>query len=445
MFKFLRRYYWITKSFFARHYSIVLRTTILVLAVFALFFFFARYFPTTKHTLRLGRIGKYTLVDFPLDVQTKISSGLVTVDQDGNVKPGLAKTWQVQDEGKTYLFTLDQDLVWHNGTPVVAEDITYNFKDVQVERGDNTITYRLKESFAPFFSAVSRPILKKDKLGTKAYRLTKTQIGNGVIQSLQIENETERLIYKFYPTESSALTAYKLGDVDIIEGLSYVSQSISADATTQVQNDQTTQNRQGVLFFNNNDLLLSSKSTRQALAYAIEDKTFGKERSLSPIDKSSWAYNNLIKTYDFDEAKAKSLFAQDNPNPSSVNLEIKTILQYLNVAESIAESWQKILGIQVNVKVVSNMMNGDYQTMLADFTAPVDPDQYTIWHSTQATNFTHFSDLKIDKLLEDGRRTSDLQLRKELYQDFQRFLLEDCPAVFLFKSNSFTLSRKPLF
>ena len=445
MFKVLRRYWWVTKSFFARHYQIVFRTTLIVLSLFAIFFFFARYFPSPKQTLRLGRIGKYTLLDFPLDIQTKISSGLVSVGQDGIVKPGLAKTWEVKDNGTTYIFALDQDQTWHNGTSVSVEDITFNFKDVEIERGDNTITYRLKEPFSPFFSAVSRPLLKMDKLGTKDYRLTNTQIGNGVIQSLQIENDTQRLVYKFYPTESSALTAYKLGDIDAIEGLSFVPPKISADPTTQVQNNETTQNRQSVLFFNNNDLLLSSKPTRQALAYAIEDKTFGKERSFSPIDQDSWAYNSLIKTYDFDAEKAKSLFTQDNQTPASVNLEIKTILQYLDVAESIAESWRKVLGVSVSVKVVSNMMSSDYQVILADFTAPIDPDQYTIWHSTQATNFTHFSNLKIDKLLEDGRRTSDQKLRKEIYQDFQRFLLEDCPAVFLFKSNSYTLTRKPLF
>ncbi len=445
MFKAIRRYYWITKSFFARHYQIVLRTTLIVLCFFALFFFFARYFPTVKQTIRLGRIGKYTLVDFPLDIQTKISSGLVTVSQDGTIGPGLAKTWEVKDDGQTYIFNLDPEQVWHNRTAVSVDDITYNFKDVEVERGNGNITYRLKEPFSPFFSAVSRPILKNNKLGTKDFRLTKTQLGNGVIQSLQIENETERLVYKFYPTESSALTAYKLGDVDAIEGLSFTPSSLQADPTSQIQNDETTQNRQSILFFNNNDSLLSSKSTRQALAYAIEDKTFGKERSLSPIDKTSWAYNNLIKTYDFDPEKAKSLFAQDNPSSTAINIEIKTMLQYLNVAESIAESWKQVLGIQVSVKVVSNMGSTDYQVMLADFTAPIDPDQYTIWHSTQATNFTHFSNLKIDKLLEDGRRTSDQKLREEIYQDFQRFLLEDCPAVFLFKSNSYTLTRKPLF
>lgn len=444
MFKTLRRYYWVTQSFLARHSRIILRTTGLVLVLILVYFFFARYIPSPKHTLRLGRVGKYTLETFPLDIRAMLSRGLVSITPEGDLQPGLAKSWQVQDDGKTYIFTLDDSLSWHDASELTSKDITYNFKDVEVELGEGTITYRLEEPFSPFFSAVSRPILKKNKLGTGQFRLTKIQLENGVVQSLTLESETQRRIYKFYPTETSSLTAYKLGELDVIERLSFVSDAITRDPTSLVNEEPGTEGQQSVLFFNNNDVILTSKPARQALAYAIEDKTFGKERAISPISKSSWAFNNLVKTYDYDPERARTLFAQDIQDPASQKLELKTILQYLDVAESIAQSWRQTLGVQVDVKVVSSITN-DYQILLTDFTPPIDPDQYSIWHSTQPTNFTHFSNLKIDKLLEDGRRTLDQKLRQEIYQDFQRFLLEDCPAVFLFKSNSYTISRKPLF
>lgn len=441
MLKVLRRYYWVTQSFFARHAKIVVRTTLIVLALIATFFLFSRYLPTPKETIRIGRVGKYTLLDFPPDIQSQISSGLVTFTPDGLVQPGLAKSWTVSPDNLTYTFELATDIFWHNGSHIQPDDITYNFQNVEVQRGEGTITFRLQEPFSPFFSAVSRPILKNNKLGIGEFRLTKITLGNGVLQAIKIENTSSRRIYKFYPTESSAITAYKLGDVDRVEGLSLVPTSIGNDSNTIISQEELLPARQSVLFFNNSDVLLrDNKSVRQALAYAIADKAFGKTRSLSPIDKSSWAYNPLIKTYDYDPDKAKTLF----PNAAGTKLEIKTMLQYLPVAESIAESWKQVLGLDVSVKVISNP-NSDYQILLADFTSPLDPDQYTIWHSTQATNFTHYSNLKVDKLLEDGRRTSDKKLRKEIYQDFQRFLLEDCPAVFLFQSSAYTISRKPLF
>lgn len=444
MFKTIRRYYWVTQSFLARHSKIIIRTTGIVLSLILIYFIFARYIPTPKHTTRIGRIGKYSYETFPADIQSLISKGLVSINPAGKVSPGLAKSWEVRDDGKTYVFTLDNSLTWHDGTPLTPADITYNFKDVGVMAGENTITYSLKEPFSPFLTAVSRPILKKNKLGTGEFRLIKTELYSGVLQSLTLESQDERLIYKFYPTEASSITAFKLGEIDSVEKLSLLSTSLTSEETTLTTEDVNSDNQQSVLFFNNNDVVLTSKPARQALAYAIKDKDFGKERSISPIDKTSWAYNNLVKTYEYDAERAKTLFAQDIQDPKSQKLELKTMLQYLDIAESIAASWRETLGIQVDVKVVSSVTN-DYQILLADFTPPVDPDQYSIWHSTQSTNFTHFSNLKIDKLLEDGRRTSDQKLRKEIYQDFQRFLLEDCPAVFLFKSNSYTLSRKNLF
>lgn len=443
MLKTLRRYYWITQSFLERHSKIIVRTTVIFLSFILIFFLFARYIPTPKETTRLGRVGKYSNETFPSDIQAMISQGLVRIEPSGRVVGELASSWEVRDDGKTYLFNLNKGARWHDGSEVIAADITYNFKDVETTVGEGTITYKLKEPFSPFLGAVTKPILKKGKLGTGAFRLTKTQISNGVLQSLTLESEEERLIYKFYPTETSSLTAYKLGEIDAIERLSFISDEVQKDSTSLILEDVNKDNQQSVLFFNNNDVVLTSKSARQALAYAIKDKSFGKERSLSPIDKSSWAYNNLVKTYDYDAPRAKILFGQDIKDVSSQKLELKTMLQYLDVAESIAQSWRDTLGIQVDVKVVSGVTS-DYQIVLTDFTPLVDPDQYTIWHSTQSTNFTHFSNLKIDKLLEDGRRTSDQKLRKEIYQDFQRFLLEDCPAVFLFKSNSYTLSRKTL-
>lgn len=443
MWKALRRYLWVSQSFLARHSRLIGRTALIILGVILLFFLFARYLPTPKNSLRIARIGKYNLVDLPPDIQNEVSLGLVTVDDQGTVHPALASEFSLSDDGLTYTFKLDPQLSWHNGTRVVPTDITYNFNDVEVSYGSDSVTYHLKEPFAPFYSAVSKPLLKKNKYGVGEYRITKSVLGNGVLQKLIIESETVRKIYKFYPTESSALTAFKLGEVDQIDGLTVNPETFMSDNTVTI-NQSAISRRHTVLFINNNDNYLTSKPTRQALAYAIKDKTHDSVRQPSPISLDSWAYNPLVKTYDYDLPRAQTLFNQENPNKSVVKLEIKTMLSYLDLAESIAADWREAFGIEVSVKVVSSIAD-DYQILLADFAPPADPDQYTIWHSTQPTNFTHYSNLKVDQLLEDGRRTSNLKLRKELYQDFQRFLLEDCPAVFLFASNSYELTRKPIF
>ncbi|GAB4027225.1 MAG: ABC transporter substrate-binding protein [Candidatus Microgenomates bacterium] len=443
MLKTLRRYYWLTQVFIKKHASIILKSAGIILTILTTIIIFARYLPTPKETVKIGRIGKYTLATIPQDIESQIGEGLVTVGKNGEITGALASSWIVEDDGKRYTFTLNQKKFWHDGTSVKAEDISYNFTDVEVTRNDNTIIYSLKEPFAPFMQAMTKPILKNDTLGTKEARITDYHLVSGnTLQTLTLETNNTRIIYKFYPTENSALTAYKLGEVNMLDSLSTIPQDLATDQSSTIIAQEG--DKIAALFINNSDNLLNSKTTRQGLAYAIPDKSFGKVRALSPISRSSWAYNDLVKDYEYDESRAKTLFTQDAKNPSEIKLELKTMLPYLDVAESIASSWRQVLGIMVDVKVVSSV-NSDYQIILADFTPPKDPDQYTLWHSTQATNFTKYSNLKVDKLLEDGRRTLDQKLREEIYSDFQRFLLEDSPTIFLFETEKFTLSRKKLF
>lgn len=443
MLKTARRYYWLTQVFIKKHASIILKSTGIILTILTGIIIFARYLPTPKETVKIGRIGKYTLSTIPQDIESQIGEGLVTVGENGEITGALASSWKIEEDGKRYTFTLNPDKVWHDGTTLKSDDVTYNFTDVEVTRGDGTIVYSLKEPFAPFMQAMTKPVLKNDTLGTKETRIADYHLVSGnTLQTLTLETSNARIIYKFYPTENSALTAYKLGEVNMLDTLSTIPQDLARDQSSTIISQDG--DKIAALFINNSDTLLSSKTTRQGLAYAIPEKSFGKVRALSPISRSSWAYNDLVKDYEYDESRAKTLFTQDVKNPGEVKIELKTMLPYLDVAESIASSWRQVLGIMVDVKVVSSV-SSDYQIILADFTPPKDPDQYTLWHSTQATNFTKYSNLKVDKLLEDGRRTLDQKLRKDLYSDFQRFLLEDSPSIFLFETEKFALSRKKVF
>jgi len=62
--------------------------------------------------------------------------------------------------------------------------------------------------------------------------------------------------------------------------------------------------------------------------------------------------------------------------------------------------------------------------------------------STVLKNITKYNDPRIDKLLEDGRMTSDEERRKELYFDFQKSLTEDLPAIFLYHPYKYNVVYK---
>jgi len=167
---------------------------------------------------------------------------------------------------------------------------------------------------------------------------------------------------------------------------------------------------------------------RQALAYATEKPIDKNERALGPISPNSWAYNPNIKEYVYSQKRAKELF--DKNKIETINLAVFD-RRLLSVAENIKTKWKEILDIEVTVSI-ETQLSSDYDAILTYASIPKDPDQYTFWHSTQTkTNITKLTDSRIDKLLEEGRQTYDSQERKKIYFDFQKFLLEESPAIFL--------------
>jgi peptide/nickel transport system substrate-binding protein len=165
------------------------------------------------------------------------------------------------------------------------------------------------------------------------------------------------------------------------------------------------------------------------------------ERALSPVSANSWAYNPQVKEYAFDQDRAKEILKeipQEVIKAADIKLVTTSIL--LEKAEAISKNWSK-LGIKSSVQVTS-VVPGEFQAYLTILDLPNDPDQYPLWHSTQTqTNISKYSNPRIDKLLEDGRVTEDLEERRKIYLDFQRFILEDVPAAFLYNPVYYTISK----
>ncbi|WP_099469176.1 peptide ABC transporter substrate-binding protein [Konateibacter massiliensis] len=55
---------------------------------------------------------------------------LLTVDQDGNIAPGQAETWETSEDGLTWTFHLRDGLKWSDGTDLTANDFVYSWKRV---------------------------------------------------------------------------------------------------------------------------------------------------------------------------------------------------------------------------------------------------------------------------------------------------------------------------
>ncbi len=61
------------------------------------------------------------------NIQRDLFEGLVAEAADGSLIPGVAKSWSISDDGKTYTFHLRDDARWSDGSPVTAADFVYGF------------------------------------------------------------------------------------------------------------------------------------------------------------------------------------------------------------------------------------------------------------------------------------------------------------------------------
>lgn len=390
---------------------------------------------------KIGLTGRYEPDSLPPLIQDLVGQGLTHIGEDGTVEPALASSWNTSDKGKTWTFTLAKDKTWQDGERITSSDIVYEFTDVAIEKpDDSTIIFKLENPFGAFPSVVSRPLFKKGLLGTGEWRVEKLSISGTYTQQLVLKNQIgDKKIYKFFPSEERTKLAFKLGEVDQIQGL-FNSEPFNNWKTTTVES-KVDQNRIVAIFLNTQDQILSEKTVRQAMAYAIDKEPLG-ERAISPISSTSWAFNSQVKNYGYSQARAKELL-DDAPDGSldSVEFTLYTSPTLLSVAESVVKNWNEV-GLKSKVQVVSGIPT-DYQAFMVIFDIPRDPDQYVLWHSTQTgTNISKYQNPRIDKLLEDGRIAVDLETRKGIYLDFQRFLLEDSPAIFLYHPKSFTVTRK---
>jgi peptide/nickel transport system substrate-binding protein len=63
-------------------------------------------------------------------VHDSLYNTLVTIDQDMNILPDLAASWEIQDDGRVYLFRLHSGVRFHDGTSCDAEAVKWNLLHV---------------------------------------------------------------------------------------------------------------------------------------------------------------------------------------------------------------------------------------------------------------------------------------------------------------------------
>src|SRR3990167_2061867 len=435
------KFWWnLSFAYFSR-YRFWLLASLLLFS--SLIFTFYKLLPTIMRTnlITLGYVGIYTIETIPTEVLSLATQSFFSSGSDGKPIPSLASHWTVSDDGKTYVVFLKDNLKWHDESPVSAKDISIAITGVQITALNNkAIEFKLPNPIASFPLALDKPVFKaKSFYGTGKFRIVDINQVEGVVKKISLVSKDKtlpRVYIKFYQTEQQALNALKIGEIKSLT----VSNAKILEKWPNLELEKITDTNTIVaIFYNNEDPLLASKDLRQALSYAIQKSDFDGINAISPISPTNLAYNNNIKRYEYNTSWAKELLSKTEIKSPKITLTSTPGLE--DMAERIKKDWQE-LGIEVSINKSKNVPD-NFQALLVYEQLMPDPDQYSLWHSTQNdTNITGYKNVKVDKLLEDARNTSDEAKRKELYFDFQKFLVEDAPAAFLYYPYKYKITYK---
>lgn len=436
-----RLFFWLVRAYFRRWLGTLIFFFIAGVILSALIFTFAsKKIITSNNSNTFGVVGSFTIETLPNEVQKRISRGLTDINEDGVAVPAVADSWETSDEGKVYTIKLRNDVYFQDGKKLKATDINYNFKDAKFEIiNDSTIRFILNQPFSPFPTVIAKPIFKKGLVGVGEYKVKKAHFNGSFVTSITLvgtqKNKNEQLIYRFYPTEQALRIAFILGEISVMEKLYNVDEFANWPNVEIVKKFEETQLI--TIFFNTRNATLSQKNVRQALLYSLPDTFAEGESASSPLRPTALAFIGQPDKFKRNIEKAKQLSGAD----LSINLSVDSKLS--EVASKITKNWEEA-GIKTTVETVTiaPTANSEFQAFLGIFHIPPDPDQYILWHSTQPTNITGYANQKIDKLLEDGRKAHDQTEREKIYADFQKYLVDEAPAAFLYYPTVYTVKRK---
>ncbi len=444
--------YWVSLAFFKKNMQSLLMSFLVSLLGVITIVSFAPYIVdllTTKEVV-IGLSGSYSVQNLPDEVVSKYSNGLLHVNDKGELIPLLADSWEPVDGGKEYRFHIKKDLVWNDGKPFTARDITYKFKDVEtIADSDFMLRFVLKKPLAIFPNFLTKPIVKAPVTGVAGvYKVGRIKVVEGIVEMIQLTPNQDGLpvlIYKFYDTDSKLIQGYKLGEITQMSTNKLSVAEVFKDWKNTTTETTVDYSKVMTLFFNFNDpLLKDEKDLRHAIAESIDRSNFEGFGELSdgPLAPTSWAYSSENRNFSYNPNVSQKIIKKYVEASGAAELKISTYYDNLAVADDIKDNLHDV-GFDTKVEVLAGDLSKDFQLFVAQLSLGNDPDQYFFWHSTQTTgNITGYKNVRIDKLLEDGRNTFAISKRKEYYDDFQRILVDDMPAFFLYYPYTYTLNRK---
>jgi len=444
------RYYWWLGVAFAKKHLLLFLSGVVV--GFIVIIGFLQITPSLRFLNReneviVGKVGSFLPHTLPADIRYLYTSSLIRLSSEGDLQPVLINSFETVDENKRFRIHLKTNLVWSDGESFTSKDISIKIKGVEQKIIDNfTIDFLLEKPLATFPVLLTRPLMRSAFVGIGgAYRVDKYVFSKkGDLESISLlpqKSGSSSKTFRFFPSEEKMQTAYKLGRIDEFETSDIkLAQNLEKWKNTKIIKLEN-YSQIMTLFFNIGSPFLSQREYRRSVAQLIPNLTEWGVPAQGPIPPTSWAFSQEAKHMAPNTSRAMATLTRDVLASQEAPLKFFTYYENRDIANLIKSSLSEA-GLKIDMKLTQSRPD-DFDLMLGVWTPPTDPDQYFFWHSTQQdTNYTGLNSPKVDLLLEEGRRLLNVQQRKKIYWDFQKALIDEVPAHFLFYPYIYKIVRK---
>lgn len=286
-----------------------------------------------------------------ISIYNMVYESLVTVDDNGLPQPLLAETWTETGDGKTWTFTLRENVTFSDGTPLTANDVVATCKYLLAmaasedanARGfyqtlrfmisdisatdDRTVVIKAKRTYYGMLYALTFPVVPASQvdspnpLGTGPYIISSFEAANYLWLKVnenwwQTKPQVKEIMVSLFSSNKDLITAYEYGRVDTAFTRSVAASQYKSGINTLSITYNTRQLE--TLLLNHDAFPLGNLNVRKAIRAAIDSNLISTNVYMgmtvdadTPISSGSWLYYDQESSYKYNLELAQQLLADE--------------------------------------------------------------------------------------------------------------------------------------
>lgn len=439
------------------------------------------------------------------EIAAFIFNALVKYDKEGKEIIGdLAESYTFKDE-KTLIFTLRQNVRWHDGVEFSAEDVLFTFDLIHSPKvvTPYTSTFRMVESVKilerykvevtykkPYFKAletwmmqiVPKHILEHEAnimgssfntkpVGTGPYRLSKLEFSKNIELDaydayFEHKPHIDRIIFHVVADPTTRFLMLKSRQIDVgsLEPLQ-LQRQVDANFYAHYQKIEQISHAYTYLGFNLKNEKFKDPRVREALSLGIDRQELvdilflgHAEVCRGPFLPGGPAFNEEVKAPIRDLEKAKKLLLESGyseEHPLEFEIATSNASEVRPYAAEILQHQLAQIGVKVHLRVMewqaflnTVVFARKFDTVLLGWSLSLSPDPYLVWHSDNdkpgGFNFIGYKNEKVDALISAAEGMVNREKLAEVQKEIFKELVDDNGYLFLFIPGSINVLNKKI-